>query len=94
MKPHSTHSPKVSCEALKSGIVRVAHALDRLSLQNAIKLFLLGVLALLFLFWWSYNRKGRYEFRSFGYLMRCDNTTGTVFMIYPDHEVQFGVPIQ
>ena len=92
MKARLLHILAAPCVALKAGIVRAARALDRLTLQNALKLFLLGVLALLFLFWWSYSRKGRYEFRSFGYLMRCDNTTGTVFMIYPDHEIQFGIP--
>ena len=56
------------------------------------KLFLLGGLVVLFFFWRSYDRKDRYDFQNYGFKARCDKVTGEIYLVYPESEVQLGVP--
>ena len=78
--------------ALKTGLVSLWRAFDGLSMQTAIKLFLVGLLVLLYLFWRSYDRKDRYDFQKVGMHARCDKVTGEIYWVYPEAEVQIGVP--
>lgn len=66
---------------LKTGLVTLWRAFDGMSIQTALKLFLIGLLVLLYLFWQSYSDSEslRYEFRDFSaLLLRCDKVSGEV----------------
>lgn len=78
--------------ALKTGLVTLWRAFDGMSIQTALKLFLVGLLVLLYLFWRSYDRKDRYDFQNYGFKARCDTVTGEVYCMFGDYEFQLGVP--
>ncbi len=78
--------------ALKTGLVTLWRVFDGMSIQTVLKLFLIGILVLLYLFWWSYNRKDRYDFQNYGFKARCDKVTGEVYCLMGDNEFQLGVP--
>lgn len=76
--------------ALKTGLVTLWRAFDGMSIQTALKLFLLGLLVLLYLFWQAYSESLRYEFRNFSaLLLRCDKTSGEVSVLSSFSEPPF-----
>lgn len=77
--------------ALRTGLVTLWRAFDGMSIQTALKLFLVGLLVLLYLFWRSYADAGNYTFLPKGAaVLRCDTKSGNASVLFTNGEVPLG----